>query len=97
MKFLLLGIFPQMRSRMPCPECPNLKHFHSISFLSPPAETTLACLHRHGNALFSLLLGASNIEELASTWTAWWLESTHLVSGILISHSLANRRWTLRN
>jgi hypothetical protein len=26
-KFLELGIFPQMHSRMPCPGCPNLKHF----------------------------------------------------------------------
>jgi hypothetical protein len=42
--------------------------FHFTSFPSHPAETTSACL-QPGSALFSLFSHASNIEELASTWT----------------------------
>src|ERR1700761_1501142 len=93
----MLGIFPRMRSLMPYPRWPNFEHFHSISFPSPLADTTLAYLHRQGNALFSLLSCALNIEELASTWTVSWPELMHLVSGILISRSLTSPLWTLRN
>ncbi|KAN0131536.1 hypothetical protein V8E53_010644 [Lactarius tabidus] len=49
------------------------------------------------NALFSLLLLASNIEGLASSWIVSWPESMHLISRISISHFLASPRWTLRN
>jgi hypothetical protein len=38
MKFPMLGISPQKRSRMPFPGCPIFEHFHSISFPPPPAQ-----------------------------------------------------------
>ena len=79
---------PQKRSRMHCPGLPNFDHFHSIFFPFPPAETTLACLHRQGNVLFSPLSPASNIEELASAWTISWPKLTHFVSRISILRSL---------
>ncbi|KAH9175943.1 hypothetical protein EDB89DRAFT_239482 [Lactarius sanguifluus] len=75
----------------------NLKHFHSISFHSPLADNTSTRLHHQRDALFSLLSRALNTEEPASTWTTSWLESMRLVSEILVSHSSANPRWTLRN
>jgi hypothetical protein len=50
-----VGYFPQLHSLMPYPIRLNLKHFHSISFPSPLAETTLVCLHCQGNAFSSLL------------------------------------------
>ena len=58
----------------------------SLHFLPyPPAETSLDFLHHQRNVLFSLLSRASNIEELASTWTLSWPESMRLVSWISIS------------
>jgi hypothetical protein len=68
----------------------------SLNFLSlPPIKTSSPCLH--SNMLFSLLSCASDIEELASTWTVSWPESMHLVLGMSILHYLANQRLTFQN
>lgn len=70
----------------------------SLHFLSfPRRRSYLGFPHCRGSVLFSLLSPTSNIEELASIWTASWPESTHLISRKLISHSLANLRWMPSN
>jgi hypothetical protein len=94
-----LGYFCPEILLMHCRGRATFEHFHSTSFPFLLVETNFACPYNLviRNVLFSLLSLTSNIEELPSSWIVSWLESKHLVSRVLMSQSLANQRWTLRN